>query len=1201
MAIVVLPKNQMIFLTRKKILHQKTFLSIQKNGFTLILTISLMVLLTMIAIGMLSLSTLSLRSSTQGNAAAVARANAKMAMMIAIGELQKTLGPDKAISATSEIVSAAPAKPNLTGAWSSWALDPSSATLNYSTEKNSRFRKWLVSDINPVATTLQNYASTGAITDPIELVANGTLGAGAVVADKVNAGRVPILLNGKKEGNFAWHVADESVKARINLYRDPGQSETLAKRRALLAGHRPDVKQITASDNTALDFLPQDDTAVNFATAKSLAPKLIDMNQFDVYANAKKIGKFRNSITPYSVGLLTDVRNGGLKQDLSSLFEMTTMPSVYNGQKLYQSTHKITGVSDPYWSALQGYYATYRDITNVDTNPTYYKPAQEAITTTTFTPPRRFYPAPVIAKVEVLFTYVTRDSHSGWVASLKAVDPDMTRMGHLVYVPLVTLHNPYNVNIQFEKMQVVIRNIPVAFNFYVNNVPQSSGLCSLNEMFVNDNQKGEKSFALDIANWSSPGSGTPSGVITMKPGQTLVCGPYLNPQASFSNTQGTPFFDWQNNLTGVDAAGNVTFPIPAKPGFAGKAVGFDVDWITPPQVSSGQSNDGNKGVFGLKDTDQVYMEYGIKQPTRGVNNQFEVAATITSGGRSMSYGGLNFQYNDQATLSKYFNKTYRYPASGTIGVQDTYASNTTPISAQGRAKAVALFSAYARTTNGGVFETNRRTVMAGALNVQRDGQLTGKPFLENNPARSVVSIDLANDAPAMHSHELNFQPLSGEVDDIFEIDTLSRSNYLTGNTTLRGVKSGSYLELPTGPMLTIADFRRSNALTSSYLPNFVQPVSNSTASALMSTNRVSETGIARYALLDHSVLANHALYDKFYFSTIAPYGSKAATLVLTDFMNSNQPLLSQAFTPYLPSGKVAADVAAELLTGGKPTPVAYQLAAEYQLVNGAFNVNSTSVQAWKAMLSSMFRSKMQILWAKSGALESKDSNYIPIAPMSLVNGGNATDVAINANAIDNVRTNQWNGYRELTPTEIDTLAKLIVDQVRLRGPFLSMSEFVNRQIGPDSALTRAGVLQTAINLSNVNNAVFTTQIPITAADVPNGNLYRNKTPSMLVGNPAEGAPGWIMQGDLMRILEPTATVRSDTFVIRTCGEATDAYGVVTARAYAEAVVQRVPEYVNPIDRPSVNVNDVASANAVNKAFGRRFKMVSFRWLAKQEI
>ena len=107
---------------------------------------------------------------------------------------------------------------------------------------------------------------------------------------------------------------------------------------------------------------------------------------------------------------------------------------------------------------------------------------------------------------------------------------------------------------------------------------------------------------------------------------------------------------------------------------------------------------------------------------------------------------------------------------------------------------MAVFSAYARTTNGGVFETNKRTETNGALNVQRDGRLAGMPFLFHNPARTVMTVNLQREKPGAHSHELNFQPLPGSVDDVFELDATNRTPSLMGNTTQRGVKSGSYLE-----------------------------------------------------------------------------------------------------------------------------------------------------------------------------------------------------------------------------------------------------------------------------------------------------------------------------------------------------------------------------------------------------------------------
>lgn len=1170
-----------------------------RRGFTLIITISLLVLLTLVAVGLLSLSSVTLRTSSQGNAMSIARSNARLALMVAMGELQKTMGPDRAISATSEILSVNPAKPNLMGVWESWDANPNS-TLNYATEKTSRFRGWMVSDANAMATRSREYANVGQPTNPVTLVGNGSLGQGAMLSDGVRAGLVPITHNGRREGNYAWHVADESVKARINSYRDPAQNETLAKRRALLTAHRPDTRILKSRDGSTLNFLPSDQNAAGLVDARAVEGKLVNLNQADLLGQSRQIGKFRNVVTPYSMGLLTDVRNGGLKQDLTSLFEMATMPAEYNGRRLYQSTHNITGVSDPFWSTLQSYYTVYRDITSADAAPSYYRPPQESIAPGSLTVPRRFFPAPVIAKVEVLFSYVTRDSHANWVGTLRNSDAQLTRMGHLLYTPLVTLHNPYNINIQFDEMRVVIRNVPIAFNFYVNNRPQCNRLVSINDMFVNGNQKGEKSFALNIANWISPGS-RDSTPITLRPGQTMICGPFLNPSASFANTQGTPIFDYQNNLTGVDQFGNVTNPVSARPGFIGKAVGFDIDWIAPTEFNSGQSTDNVNGVLGLRDNDLVHIEYAVRQPSRGQNDRFDVQAWITSRGREVQYGGLTFVYNDATTLSRYFPAVNRFPVSGAFPASEAYHSNQTPIAAQSNAKSFALFSAYARTTNGGVYETNQRTPAGGALNVLRDGRLAGKPMMHHNPARNVVLMDYRNEVPGMQSHELNFVPLPGHVDDIMEIDATNRNNVLSGNTTQRGVKSGVYLELPTGPMQTIADFRRSNALTSPYLPNFVQPVANSAVSPFMTTNRVVETGVTNYALLDHSVLANYALYDRFYFSTFAPMGTKATNNVLNDFFDNRFPLLKQSLAPYLPEGRTKQAAIDELIASGRPTANAFRVAAEYQMVKGAFNVNSTSVSAWAALLASMRNTPVPVMWARNGAMEAVNSPYTPVAPMSLVNGGVATDVAVNTARIDNARTNQWNGFRDLTDQQIERLAESIVEQVRLRGPFLSMHEFVNRQVGPNSPLTRAGALHAALENSGVNNAVFGTQVPITSAHVSDATLYRNRTVEANVGNPAEGAPGWITQGDLMRIIEPLATVRADTYVIRVCGEALNADGGVSARAFAEAVVQRVPEYVNGVDRPSVNVYTATSADPMNRAFGRRMILVSFRWLSQDEV
>ncbi len=1243
-------------------------------GFALVATLSIIALITILTIGLLSLSRVSLRRATQDKAQAEAQANARLAINLALGELQKLAGPDRAITATSEILATSAgsvAKPNTTGVWESWWNFDPSASPDYQAEKSNRFRRWLVSSPDSAGLRSLDFAKSPWSGKTIELVGEGSVGS-AAAAGTVDAGLVPVSKSGKVEGSYGWHVSDESVKARVNLSRDPTQNSTLAQKRALLAGHRPDPSVVRSPGGQLLTGFPSDQTATEFANARVTAGKILHLEQAELLDPAiGKIKSLRHDITPYSLGVLADVRGGGLKQDLSSMFEMgsastNTLPTEFTGKKLYESTHGITGVSDPYWSTLAGYYNSFRKLTTADSSPTF---AMTAADTTINPVPATYNPAPVIAKVDTIFSLIGRPVKDvNWMyggGNPGSAGAQYDYFVNLIFTPMVTLHNPYNVNISFYSMNVEFVNIPVAFNFmfqyagtgpFVSRSIVPGAFESLNNMTYN-NKRGDKKFVMKLADWNnakpvydtSADTLAINGPIVMKPGQTLVFSPYFSAKSTTS-TQAASFYEDSKNVTGekniaFDWNSHMTGSIKAKPIFV-PGVGFETCLIAPSSWSTeGQSwnhhlhlRDAASPYNSGHPTDRFYVEFMVQQPgwypnwkspTKNTartpaSPAFELNAEIQTDSSSLpvKFAALKFDYlNDQKIKDLFGNRVYRYPPSpnDSLTGADIAAPHKQDYATQGPyAHPLAIFSAYARTTNGGVYETGKRAPSANPgnssqINLLKDGRLAGKPFLFHNPSRSNFTMDLTTEKQGAHAYELNFQPFlsKGDYQDYMDVD-VNRVPSLSGNKTTTGIKSGSYLELPSGPMQTIADFRRSNALSSTYLPHFVQPVSNSLLHPLMSSNRVVETNAAvtATALLDHSVLANHALYDRFYFSTFATRRATTpdADVVFEQFMNGTTPLASQAFQPFLPVSRSVAGAKAELFASGKPNGTAYQIAAEYQMLRGPFNVNSTSVQAWKAVLASMSKSEVAILWARSGGLEFAKATGAPILPMSLVNGGSLSSTVLDVSKIDNPKTNTWNGYRELTEPELETLAIKIVAEVRERGPFLSMSEFVNRQVGSTGPKTMGGALEAAIAKAEINEKLtatsadsFLNQVPIATSDLGDTTLYNYKTPEASTGNPAAGAPGWINQGDLLRILEPSATVRGDTFVIRAYGDVQDATGKTTSRAYAEAVVQRMPEYVDPVDRPSLNVYTAPGARVVNKVFGRQIRMISFRWLSKDEV
>ncbi|HEY9250614.1 MAG TPA: hypothetical protein VIO38_15850, partial [Rariglobus sp.] len=370
-----------------------------------------------------------------------------------------------------------------------------------------------------------------------------------------------------------------------------------------------------------------------------------------------------------------------------------------------------------------------------------------------------------------------------------------------------------------------------------------------------------------------------------------------------------------------------------------------------------------------------------------------------------------------------------------------------------------------------------------------------------------------------------------------------------------------------------------------------------------------QTQIRRY---DISYLLNTALWDNVFFSTVRPSAGSDATAAPLPanrrlvFATSEVPTLGQLR---------GADVSVAIPQLASLTPGESGLVpAAQMLVNGAFNVNSTSTQAWIALLSGL-----RGLAANNAPAT---VNRTPVARSIRQTGAIVNDAASYTSATSSDAT--YTGFRSLTDTQIATLAAEIVKQIKARGPFLSLAQFINRNLTPAAAFgdpvadtSLAGALQQAIDRAGLNTFLLTSDSEIHAADPgsssagypdnaftpsgpdPSGRFTHGFSSYMAV-------PGWLNQSDLLQSLAPALSSRSDTFVIRTYGEVLDsanspaapASPVVKGRAWCEAVVQRLPDYVDSTQRPTLHPS---LANTLNQNFGRRFHIVSFRWLSPDDI
>ena len=369
---------------------------------------------------------------------------------------------------------------------------------------------------------------------------------------------------------------------------------------------------------------------------------------------------------------------------------------------------------------------------------------------------------------------------------------------------------------------------------------------------------------------------------------------------------------------------------------------------------------------------------------------------------------------------------------------------------------------------------------------------------------------------------------------------------------------------------------------------------------------------------DHAFAANLTLWDTYYFSglnlTAPSYASQAGTgnwpagpnlPIDTNVKGQQEAYLKNqgvADPSSFASLKIALDAGRMPLANKrlsytpdfKPASTTFPKFDEFphpaflasrSMYSGGFNVNSTSKAAWKAILAGL---KGQILPNATGA-------------------GNLTALTKFARAFDPTgtgRTRPWSSHRELSDNEIDALATAVVEEVRRRGPFMSLGDFVNRRLINDDAFGLKGALQAAIDATDgpsstapLNGNAISLSGPLgggtfTAPVALDTRNFTSMTPQRIQNYPTEnpwpevprvdrfpnlramstrndsnlvtaalGAPGIVTQMDVLNSIGPNLTVRTDTFVVRAYGEALDNAGNTIGKAWVEVVVQRTPEYI----------------------------------------
>jgi hypothetical protein len=1159
------------------------------SGFALVVALMLMSFILLLVTGLSTFIQVEVVSSRHSQEQLTAQQNALLGLSTALGELQKTAGRDQRVTARADIRHSDAAHPLWTGVWRSeppvafTAIQPvpplnagfTTTPNNHLNESTLHFVNWLVSgnEGHPGGSDDPSFLPTGSLNaglnggsahDAIYLVGPGTLiGPRSTVDPTSLSGSVaaPVVgLNNtqnRRSGHYAWWVGDEGVKAKVL----PQSAPTIIGR-TTAAGRVDRFKLPVANEPSAMNELTFFNRAANgLDRLHGFREMALPMNLDQ--AQQEALNERWHDLSLYSKGLLTDTRWGGFRGDLSHAFTYNSVFERYfneSDRTLFFVNPTQFGYSADFsnWDILRSYHNLYTRLdasgsTRMNmpipvnsglgvyaqggTRP-YRNTGNEAGEGYHKNSPVHSILARLQISVGIRF-----DEHE--VEENGVVTSTIYRPVILIK-PLTALYNPYNA-----------RLIP-AVNASGTLLDQDLRWSFLPKITITVGDNDPVVFAL-------------REVLSrmLDSGESRAAWRDLwlrHPLEVFEAGETRIFSLWEDTDRLALEPSSVNGRVELRGGPADDAFSYDQGFLVLPLWDAWKAADGHEGVeanyqsasrpaFGLTDSEKARLE------ADDLDTLVEI--TIDSSAPGSLWSTFRGQ-RTEGTLAgnahvQYFTNLTSSAAHSVIPRTFSVGSAIPNIGDQGNQAILMTWGMWLRTANE-IYAQNRLLVDTNIRALTGvwgwDGLVDDDFYMISN-----FSGDIGGDQ--LYGY-LEDDPLPGTMIADYDGFTATWGDGSAGRVVL--------FDIPRTPPVSLGAFQ--HAHVGRYIGDPTYVIGNSFVPArLRLPEHPYHAGFidGNFDVWDLSWIFNQQLWDSYFLSGLTTTFSSNDLEALLDG-SSRLPNHRLVLT------KEANVTAAQLVDTSSGANTFYRNASRFK-VDGAFNINSTSRDAWRAVLASSANLEIPVYQMVGGiggiSYETSEEAIFPRLQHPVhgaYTGGNNSGF--------------WLGSRGLSQQEIDDLADAIVDELQdAEKPFASLAEFVNRPLepSPNNGPGRPGLLQRAIERAGLNSSIGGG----TVSDKSNPfNVQHNQYNDM---PQATAFPGYLTQADILQQLAPILSARSDTFVIRSYGDAVNPVtGAVDAQAWCEAIVQRIPA-------------DIDGGELLARDADRAFRIISFRWLSKDEV